>query len=264
MKTSLIISTYNWPEALAVCLDSVRKQSSLPDEIIIADDGSSEETSLLVKAYAESCPVPIKYVWQEDQGFRLAKIRNKAIAEASGDFIIQIDGDVFLHNNFIEDFVTIARPGSCILGSRVSLGEKLSFKILKSSVAKRIFPWTLGIHRKPVRALYLKLGRLISFKYRLDESKGFGCAMGFYRNDFIAVNGYDERFEGWGCEDRDLLLRLLNNNVHNHKLLFTGIVFHLWHKEASRINHLKNKELCYNANKGKIKAQIGISQYLKK
>ena len=264
MKTSLIISTYNWPGALAVCLDSVGKQRLLPDEIVIADDGSSEETSLLVKEYAESCPVPVIHVWQEDEGFRLAKIRNKAVAQASGDYIIQIDGDVFLHKNFVEDFISIARPGHCILGSRVSLGKKLSYKIIKSCVAHSIFPWTKGIHRKHARALYAKFGRSISLKYRLDESKGFGCAMGYYRNDFIAVNGYDERFEGWGCEDRDLLLRLLNNNVHNHKLLFIGIVYHLWHKEASKDSHLKNKELCYVANKGKIKAQIGISQYLKK
>lgn len=264
MKTSLIISTYNWPGALAVCLDSVKKQSQLPDEIIIADDGSREETASLIKKVANEISVPVKHVWQKDEGFRLAKIRNKAIAEATGDYIIQIDGDVFLHKNFIQDFIAISRPEHCILGSRVSLGERLSHKIIKAGVGKRIFPWTKGIHRKPARALYLKLGRLISSKYKLDKSKGFGCAMGFWRDDFIEVNGYDERFEGWGCEDRDLLMRFLNNNVHNHKLLFTGIVFHLWHKEATRDLHNRNRWLCYEDNKGKIKAQSGISQYLKK
>ena len=99
--------------------------------------------------------------------------------------------------------------------------------------------------------------------YKLDKSKGLGCAMGFWRTDFIAVNGYDERFEGWGCEDRDLLRRFLNNNTHNHKVLFVGIVYHLWHKEASKDNHSKNRELCYEDNKGKIMARSGISQYLK-
>src|SRR5687768_10761216 len=96
ITTSLIISTYNWPEALNLCLMSIKSQTLLPDEIIIADDGSSGETKVLIENFQRSFEVPILHVWQPDQGFQLSRIRNKAIARATKEYIIQIDGDLIL------------------------------------------------------------------------------------------------------------------------------------------------------------------------
>ena len=93
-KSSLIISTYNWPEALRLCLLSVLGQSVLPDEVIIADDGSTGQTADVVEAMRPLFPVKLIHVWQEDNGFQLSKIRNKAIAMSSCDYIIQVDGDL--------------------------------------------------------------------------------------------------------------------------------------------------------------------------
>ena len=80
MTVSLIISTYNWPRALYLCLDSVMQQSVLPDEILIADDGSGMETRDVVRHFERISPVPVRHIWHEDRGFRVAAIRNKAIA----------------------------------------------------------------------------------------------------------------------------------------------------------------------------------------
>ena len=88
MKTSLIISTYNRPDALEVCLKSVAMLNPLPDEVIVGDDGSREETETLVSRFCKDFPVPLKYIRQEDEGFRLAMIRNKCVAAATGDYII--------------------------------------------------------------------------------------------------------------------------------------------------------------------------------
>ena len=76
MKTSLIISTYNRPDALALCLESVRRQRLLPDEVIVGDDGSGEETREVIERFRQDFPVPLTHVWQEDEGFRLAMCRN--------------------------------------------------------------------------------------------------------------------------------------------------------------------------------------------
>lgn len=97
IKTSLLISTYNWCEALNLCLNSVLRQSQQPDEIVIADDGSREDTKLLIADFSKKSPVPIIHVWHEDIGFRKTIILNKAIAKCSSDYIIQIDGDLILH-----------------------------------------------------------------------------------------------------------------------------------------------------------------------
>src|ERR1700712_962551 len=103
IKCSLVISTYNWPQALELCLKSVATQKHLPDEVIIADDGSGEETRLLIDKYKKDFPVPLLHLWHEDKGFRKTIILNKAINQSSFEYIIQVDGDVILEKHFISD-----------------------------------------------------------------------------------------------------------------------------------------------------------------
>ena len=96
-SVALIIATYNWPKALEQTLRSVVHQTILPNEVLIADDGSDERTANLIQKFKEAHPtLNIVHVWHEDNGFRLAAIRNKAIRMAQSDYIIQIDGDCFI------------------------------------------------------------------------------------------------------------------------------------------------------------------------
>src|SRR5687767_9054063 len=103
MKTSLIITTYNWKEALDLTLRSVARQVEMPDEVLVADDGSRPDTGELIRAWAQRLPVPVRHIWQEDLGFRLARSRNRAIAAATGEYIVIVDGDMALHSHFIAD-----------------------------------------------------------------------------------------------------------------------------------------------------------------
>ena len=116
MTVSLIISTYNWPRALYLCLDSVMQQTVMPTEILIADDGSGISTRDVVKHFENISPVPVHHIWHEDRGFRLAAIRNKAIAASSGEYVIQIDGDLILHRNYIQDHILSNRKGCFVTG----------------------------------------------------------------------------------------------------------------------------------------------------
>ncbi len=110
MKTSLLISTYNWPQALELILKSALNQTEMPDEILIADDGSTEETKELIENFKTKSTVPINHIWHEDKGFRKAIILNRAIAAAIGEYIIQIDGDCIMHRNFVKDHKEMAAP----------------------------------------------------------------------------------------------------------------------------------------------------------
>lgn len=130
MTVSLIISTYNSPKALDLCLMSVLQQSVLPDEVLIADDGSNEETRKIVEEFKKQSTVPVIHVWHEDNGFRLTVIRNKAIAKASMDYIIQIDGDIILNHHFIKDHKRFARKNSFVSGSRLNIQSELSKKLI--------------------------------------------------------------------------------------------------------------------------------------
>ncbi len=124
-SVALIIATYNWPQALQQTLRSVANQTILPNEVFIADDGSDERTANLIQQFKEQYPtINIIHVWHEDDGFRLAAIRNKAIRQAQSDYIIQIDGDIILNQHFIADHLSIKTIGYFVTGSRLLLRKK--------------------------------------------------------------------------------------------------------------------------------------------
>lgn len=244
MTVSLLISTYNRPDALRLCLLSALRQTRLPDEIIVGDDGSTPETREMVEDIAAAHPeVPILYEWQEDRGFRLAAIRNRSIACASGDYIIQIDGDMVLSRHFVADHVAMARPGHYVRGGRVRLTQEATEKLIGRNRPIRFYsPWYPEIHHDCLKAIRLPLiGRLISPRFKKD-STGLGANTAFWRSDLMEVNGYDENFEGWGGEDNDIERRLRAVGVRSFKLFRLGLAFHLWHGESPNPRHKEIQE----------------------
>ena len=132
MKTALIITTYNSPKTLALCLKSALAQTVLPDEIIVADDGSGNETKELINKFIqENKDQVIIHSYQEDRGFRAAASRNKAAFMSSCEYLIYVDGDMILHEHFVKDHIKNARKGLYLQGSRVLLKEGLTRDILK-------------------------------------------------------------------------------------------------------------------------------------
>lgn len=132
MTTSLIITTYNRPDALILVLESVLRQNQLPDEIIIADDGSTEETQQVIQQFKANCPIPVIHSWQEDLGFRAARSRNLAIAQSNYDYLILLDGDLILHKEFIASHVKYAETGFFLQGGRTLINEPTTLALLKN------------------------------------------------------------------------------------------------------------------------------------
>ena len=201
-SVAILISTYNWPEALYLSVRSVWGQTVLPDEIIIADDGSAETTTLLVKRLASESPIPIKHVWQEDLGFRLTTIRNKALAASACDYVLQIDGDVVLEHHFVEDHLSIAKPGYYVCGSRVLLTKKQTAEFfakysasngplkIKSGIGGSLNSHRVGWLKHILKSIY---GR------RKDHIRG--CNFAAWLSDFKKINGYNVDVEGWSEEE---------------------------------------------------------------
>lgn len=235
MTTSLIISTYNWPEALKLVAQSAMDQSLLPGEILIADDGSGPDTRRVVEELRSNAPVPVRHIWHEDKGFRLSEIRNRAIAAAAGEYLIQVDGDTILHRDFIKNHVNLAKKDTFLSGSRVLLGELLSENILKTQKA-HISPFTKGLTNR-FNALPLPM---LAFRCAKKEPvaklifKVRGCNMSFWKADLIEVNGYNEDIIGWGREDSEIALRLLKKGLSLRKIKNAGIQYHLYHTEAGK------------------------------
>ena len=265
INCSLIISTYNWVEALELTLNSVLLQSVLPKEVIIADDGSKEETRDLIERYKQTFPVPLIHIWHEDKGFRLASIRNKAFAVSTQEYLIQIDGDVILHPQFIEDHVTLASPNCLLQGSRVNLGKYRSAILLKKKQS-RVSVFSTDISRRENGIRWISLAKWLLTKYRNRYPVYYarGANMSFWRKDILAINGYNENFTGWGHEDSDLTLRMLNNHKTKLVLKFSAIVYHLYHPEhTSKTDQSGNKHYIEETLRQKISwTDNGINKYL--
>jgi len=226
-SVSLIVTTYNWPQALDLTLASVARQSRLPDEVVIADDGSDEATAQLVREWRLRLPCPLVHVWQEDRGFRLARSRNRAILAASGSYIVLVDGDVILHPRFVEDHLDCARPDCFIQAARPQLSPATTARVL-SGAQTRIGPLTRGLTRRPYALRSVLLSNLTS-KVKTSLGGIQGCNQSFWREHAMRVNGYDERFTGWGPEDREFAARLLHVGVSRNYVRHRAVIFHLHH-----------------------------------
>lgn len=263
--TSLIISTYNWPEALQLCLISVSRQKLIPGEIIIADDGSDNKTKNVIDQFKDIATVPVKHVWQPDEGFRLAAIRNKAIAAADGDYIIQIDGDMILHPYFIKDHVRFARRKTLVRASRIYMNATLSGKMLSEKQAKvSVFDKGVSNTTSAVRLPFLWPFFETGYKNKGDERYEIhGCNMAFWKGDAILVNGYNESFHGWGPEDKEFVARLLNAGIKKRFLKLGGIAYHIFHEEKPKNRLDVNEQLLKQAIHSNISfCSQGINQYL--
>src|SRR4051812_22711244 len=244
MRSSLVVTTYNWPDALTLVLASALQQGTLPDEVLVADDGSGEPTAQVVRDFVPRFAdrgVPLRHVWHEDAGFRAAAIRNRALARASGEYVLLIDGDCVLHPDFVRSHLAFARPGQFVQGTRVLLHEVRARRALAQGET-RFSAFESGIGN---RMNALPLGWLSRFvPTPTDPLKGVrSCNMGFWLADARRVNGFDERFVGWGREDSEFVARLVNAGVRRRKLKFGGIVYHLWHPERPRDALPANDEL---------------------
>lgn len=226
---SLVITTYNWPEALALVLESVRRQTRPPDEVLIADDGSREDTRALLDSVARDFPTPLRHVWQPDDGFRAARARNRAIAASSGDYIVIVDGDMVLRRHFIADHLAAAKPGTFTQGSRLFAGPDASARMLRDSLTEPgfFFP-DLGRRRHTLRIPPLARLQLATSE-RADPKYVKSCNQAYWRADLLRSNGFDERMQGWGREDDELGARLFNGGIPRRLLRFSGLATHLHH-----------------------------------
>ncbi len=261
MKISLIITTYNWKEALVLSLRSALDQAVQPWEIVVADDGSAEDTAAVIRSIAADAPVPVLHSWQEDKGFRLAVSRNKAIARASGDYIVLIDGDILLEKHFIYDHSRVARPGCFVQGTRVLLNEKLSAEVLHKRQLLASF-CTRGVENKKncLRSDFLA----ILFSFKSKRLRGVRtCNFAFWRKDAIAINGFNEEFVGWGREDSEFTARLLNNGLIRRNIKFNALAYHLYHTMSDR-SHLEANDRLLEETVARKRTwcEKGISQYL--
>lgn len=259
---SVSVATYEWPEALARVLAALAAQTRPPDEVIVTDDGSGPATRDAIAHAAADFPVPLRHLWQPDDGFRLARARNRAVAAARGEFIIQLDGDMVPHPKFVADFARAAERGWFVQGTRLFAGPKATRALLDGRVAG------LGVTSRDVRrrrnAVRSRLlNRLVGREIRDPTRLIKGCSMGYWRADFIAVNGFDERMVGWGREDNDLAARLLHSGIRGRYLRHLALAVHLEReRRESPATSPNDPLLAATLASRSTRAALGVDRYL--
>ena len=249
MLISVVVTTYNRPDALRAVLDGLAAQTDRDFEVIVADDGSREDTRVLVEDTAPDFPVQLDHVWQEDKGFRAGAARNRAAERARGGYLVFLDGDCIPRVDFIARHRALSEPGWMVAGHRVLLSEKVTAQTLRDRLPlqqRSRSEWSAAQRRGDINRTLplatLALGPLRKIAARRWQ-RIRTCNLGVWMNDFRRVRGFDETFEGWGFEDSDLAVRLLNAGVRRKEGAFATGVLHLWHRENDRKNEGRNWEL---------------------
>jgi glycosyltransferase involved in cell wall biosynthesis len=237
---SIIVITYNRPDALDTVFRSLAKQSDEDFEVVVADDGSPPETAAVIAKWKGRLGRRLLHVWQPHEGFRAAEIRNRAIRVATGGYCIFLDGDCLARANFVAVHRALAEPGWCVTGNRIQLSPGLSDRVVREGLTPErwnLLDWLQqrfagNINRlAPLYSLPLgPLRRLYPRAWRGAQS----CNLAVWRSDLLAVDGFDGEFNGWGREDSDLLVRLIRAGVRRKDGRMATGVLHLWHPKEDR------------------------------
>lgn len=260
MKCSIILSTYNSPLWLEKVLWGFLSQTESDFEIVIADDGSKDETRQLIESYQGKFKHPIVHVWHPDNGFQKTIILNKAILQSNSEYLIFTDGDCVPRADFVATHLRFREQGYFLSGGYYKFPMGLSQNLTQEDIfSQRAFDikwlWKNGLPKS-----YKNL-KLIASKYNLETllnrttattPSWNGHNASGWKKDILEVNGFDERME-YGAEDREMGDRLWNKGLKSKQIRYSAICVHLDHARGYvREEALKrNREIWSNTKKTK-------------
>ncbi len=231
---SLIVTTYQMPAHLRRVLAAVELQTVASEmEVIVSDDGSTDETAAVVERFAARAPFPVKFISLPHEGFQLSRTRNQGVLNASAPHVVFLDGDCLIEPDYLEQHLKSRRPGHVTNTYCVRLDEPTSLQITVESIRSgEYLRWVPNSERRKLWVMQLKAWwyRAIGHSRRPTLRGG---NMGIAREDYLRINGYDERFKAWGKEDDDLGQRLRTLNIKVDYILHRTRTYHLWHPPAS-------------------------------
>lgn len=269
---SVIVTTYNQPLWLERTLWAFEAQTVNNFEIIIADDGSNEETKSLIERFQKEANLKIKHVWHPDNGFQKCVILNKAIVASESDYLLFTDGDCLPRADFVQKHLENARIGYFLSGGYFKLNSAVSHLVTKSDIQQQLVFSSKWLHKngQPSTYKFLKLQKkhwisAVLNYFTTTKPTWNGHNVSGWKKDIIAVNGYNEEMM-YGGLDRELGERLENYGIKGLQIRYSAIVLHLDHPRPYKKSELiaKNRAIRKHVREDKvIFTSIGIDQYLK-
>ncbi len=271
MKTSVIFTTYNSPAWLEKVLWGFFAQTYQDFEIIIADDGSRDETRQLIQRMSATSPMPLRHVWQVDDGFQKSRILNKAIAAAQGEYLIFTDGDCIPREDFVAEHLRHAEDGCYLSGGYFKLPLDISKAITQEDVnSRRVFSpdWlrrcgmAMGVIKAWKLTLRGPLGDLLNHLPVKASWNGHNSSC--HKKWAIAVNGFDENMQ-YGGQDAEFGRRLRHLGVKAKRIRYSTICVHLEHGHGYVTPEMKanSARICEHTKKHRLTwTAVGLDQYI--
>jgi GT2 family glycosyltransferase len=274
MSVSIILSTYESPDTLRLVLLALARQTALPDEVLVADDGSSAATREMLQSAAAALPFPLAHVWQPHEGFRLARSRNNAMFRAKGAFLLFLDQDALPCSRWVAAHAAVVESGSVSVGHVVPLPET-TVPTADDIAAGRLETLPTAEQRRALARLQRRLARYAWLR-RLgigikNKPRVFGGNFALAREDALRINGFDEAFVGWGQEDDDLGRRLYRIGILPRIVVETAVLLHIAHpprhpkswKDGANVRryHAAGPVFCYQGLNAHPHPDVRISEF---
>jgi glycosyltransferase involved in cell wall biosynthesis len=255
-RISVIVTTYNNPRALQLVLTGLLRQTLQRFELLVADDGSRPDTARLVAEFASLAPFPVRHVWHPDEGFRKCTISNKAILEATGNYLVFFDGDCIAPSHCLAAHLQQARHGSYLTGGKIpvspSLGNRLTVEAVQGGLLDGVGIWWFGVgKRRRLLVSHVPFVRDMMNRRVPRQPSWRGENSSAFASDVLRVGGFDERFT-YGYEDADFGHRLQAAGVRGRSIRYTAPVFHLEHERpyVDPVQIVRNRKL-YHENRAR-------------
>ena len=264
---SVILSTYNALQWLEKTLVGYTMQTCRDFEIVIADDGSGQETRQFIEDFKKKTDIPILHVWHEDNGFQKSAILNKALVACNGDYIIMSDGDCIPRKDFIEQHIKYKQHGYFLSGGYHMLPLVTSKAITNKDIElencfdvkwlqERGMPKSFKNNKIDSGAIHEKFLNFIT----PTKPTWNGHNASGWKTDLLAINGFDERMQ-YGGQDRELGERLVNYGIKGKQIRYSAICIHLDHPRGYKNQEsiTKNRAIRAETRKNRtVKSPFGI------
>ncbi len=255
------MTTYETPEALAKVLEGYALQSRVPDEVVVADDGSGQATRDLIADWKAKAPYRLLHVWQPNQGYRRSRILNMGVVATTADYIVFTDGDCLPHRDFVADHERLAETGFWVQGKRAQIRQAFAPQVQAHDargllLLGRGWVWRVAYGlRWPIPVIWRQTGAF--------RERALGSNMAMWRSDLETVNGFNEAFVGWGSEDREVTVRLYHLGRRKKFVLGRALQYHLDHPATSRLQAKDNGAILATVRAQRLTfCEHGLNQHL--
>ena len=268
-KASVIISVYDNTRLLKPVLDSLKQQTEKNFEIIISEDGQSEEMKTFVADYP--FVNDFQHLTQKDNGWQKNKALNNAIRHATSDWLIFIDGDCVLHPRFVEMHLRYACENVILAGKRVKLDPEISL-FLENNIPEAIS----GLQKMFLKRLFFGKGKIVFIEESIfispdgllrfipklrKANRLIGSNMSFSKKAIYAINGFDEEYTLPAVgEDTDLAWRFKAAGYELKPVRNLAVQYHLYHKEIWTDKSVNLARMQKNQSQNRYICTCGLNQ----